>query len=267
MINILTRSLAAKILAVFVPLVFFTQLIVFGFQTWLLHSEHEANLIQRLNVLAESQATALAPAVWEFDSDEIDNLVAQLEKLPFIQSILIIDSDDEVLVSRGDVEAVPEDPSYQVVYPIIYEPQSNSQYVGEVTLTGHSGEIWSDLMRRTQFNGLLLLVMMVALAAGVLATTRYFIGKPLNQMKNSINQARAGEERTPVEWGSRDELGIVVQAYNEMLVLEKKSATEIRAQQENLERLVDERTSEFCCPRCRRVIGARQIGISCGYEP
>ena len=247
--TLLTRSLATKILAIFVPLVFFTQLTVFGFQTWLLHAEQNANLIQRLNVVAESLASALAPAVWEFDTGEIENLVKQIEKLPFIQSILIINRDGEVLVRRGDVDILPEDLLYRVVYPIVYDPQVRPQHLGEVTLTGHGGAIREDLLRRSQFNGLLLLVLMIALTAGVLATTRYFIGRPLRLIKNSINKAQAGDERVQVRWHSQDELGIVVQAYNEMLIHEKKSAKEIRAHQENLEWLVDERTSELTVAR------------------
>ena len=249
MTRLLSRFLAAKILAVFIPLVFLAQLVVFGFQTWTHYIDQKANLVERLNEIAVTQANALASAVWEFDLDEIDNLLGQIGKMPFVESVVVYGSDGKLVANQGVVGAKITEQAFRVEAAIIYEPEIQPQNLGKIILTGHGGEIMEDLWRQTKANGLLMLAMMIALTTGVFVSTRYFIGAPLKLMKQSIELAHEGKERTSVQWVSQDELGIVVQAYNEMLEHERNSAREIQKHQENLENLVEERTSELVVAR------------------
>lgn len=238
------RSLAAKILLVFIPLLVFAQLSVFVIQTWIAYGEQKADLVTRLNELAETQRIALAPTLWEFDVEEVITIAEKTAELPFLESVAIYDNTGEVLASAGKTGAPREESAYRVERIITFESEGAKQNIGRVVIAGHSGSIMRDLADRTKANVLLLIALIVALTAGAFGATRYFIGRPLDLMKGSIERAKRGEERHYVDWSSNDELGIVVQAYNEIRSLESDAKDKLREQQENLERLVDERTRE-----------------------
>jgi nitrate/nitrite-specific signal transduction histidine kinase len=87
---------------------------------------------------------------------------------------------------------------------------------------------------------LLLSVITIALVAN-----RRTIGIPLERLLSSINRSREKSERVPVDWTSRDEIGEVVTAFNEMQDQQQAYETELREARDDLELRVEERTKEL----------------------
>jgi class 3 adenylate cyclase len=81
--------------------------------------------------------------------------------------------------------------------------------------------------------------------AAALYALRTIIGQPLARLLASINRARSGEERRPVDWRSTDELGQVITAYNEMQAQQQEYESELRTARDTLEDRVRERTTEL----------------------
>jgi len=79
-------------------------------------------------------------------------------------------------------------------------------------------------------------------AAGI---NRRTIGIPLERLLGSINLSREKGERVPVKWTSRDEIGEVVSAFNEMQDQQQGYETELREARDDLELRVEERTKEL----------------------
>ncbi|MBT4890785.1 MAG: response regulator, partial [Rhodospirillales bacterium] len=149
------------------------------------------------------------------------------------------------VISSGDVSAAPEDIQLRAEHAMIYELNEQKQNIGSLIITAHTGMITAELLDLTKSNLLLMLALVLALTAGAFWSTRLFIRTPLNLMRASIEQARSGRDWNVVNWRSNDELGILVQAYNEILTLEKDAKEKLKKHQENLENLVEERTSEI----------------------
>lgn len=247
--SLLSSSLALKILAVFIPLLVVAQMSVFAFQAWSIHGERKTELIDRINALGASQALALAPVIWEFDLEEVDNFVSRMATLPFIESVQIYDNDGKVMSIYGDKELTPEKPEFKVERSIVFKPKEDNQTVGRLILVAHSRLITQEVVERAKSNFLVLLLLVFTLAVGAIGATRYFIGRPLSLLRESIEGAKSGQDRETVDWESSDELGVVVRAYNEILILERNAKFELQKHQEGLERLVEERTHEMALAR------------------
>ncbi|MDX1400950.1 MAG: response regulator [Kiloniellales bacterium] len=68
---------------------------------------------------------------------------------------------------------------------------------------------------------------------------------PLERLLESINKARSEGVRVPVSWTSRDEMGTVVSAFNEMLKRQQADEAALRKARDELEQRVEERTKEL----------------------
>ncbi len=237
----LSRSLAAKLLWVFVPLVCIAQISVFALQAWSFYQEEKQELLERLNELAEVQSSALASPMWEFDSDQIENNIIQLEKLHYFSSIVVFDDSQNQMAALGDVSATPQLKDYRIVKKVLHKDADQMIEVGSIVLTVHGNHIFADLIENVKYNSIILAVVIIALVGGVFATTRMFISTPLTRLENAINKM----DGEPVGWQSNDELGTVVKAYNEMQDRRQEAEAEVKQYQNHLEVLVEDRTADL----------------------
>jgi signal transduction histidine kinase/DNA-binding response OmpR family regulator len=84
--------------------------------------------------------------------------------------------------------------------------------------------------------------LLLSVVSSALIANRRTIGIPLERLLQSINRSREGGERTPVDWRSRDEIGDVVTAFNEMQERQQANEAELREARDKLEQRVEERT-------------------------
>ncbi|CCQ75545.1 SpoIIE family protein phosphatase [Magnetospira sp. QH-2] len=234
-----------KILGVFIPLVLVAELTVFGFQTWSFYGEQKDELLDRLDNLVTVQSTGLASAVWEFDTDETQTLVSQIMDLPYVIGVTVRDESGEIFAAMGVTEEAPARPEFRQSAKILFSEQGNDQPVGtlEVTVTGD--QINDALNDYLKFNGFVLLSLFVALVLSTLIATRLFIGRPLDLLKQAIEQDKADQSRPRVQWESADELGVVVKAYNSLQDAQEDADQQIKSYQAHLEELVEERTAKI----------------------
>lgn len=239
--HFLSRSLVAKLLWVFVPLVCFAEFIVFGFQAWSFYQEEKAELVERLESIIEVQTSALASPMWEFDTEEITNNIAQLEKLDYFDSIVVYDDGDNVISSLGDFESILDNQKFRLRRTVTHQDADQKIVVGSIVLTVHGRYIQADLIENTKSEFLILAVLILTLVGGVFLTTKLFISTPLRRLEVAIEEMK-GE---PVEWNSSDELGTVVRAYNDMQERQDVAEAEVKQYQAHLEELVEDRTRDL----------------------
>jgi len=156
----LSKSLAAKLLWVFVPLVCLAELLVFGVQAWFFYEDEKQELIERLHELSEVQSSALASPMWEFDTEQIENNIAQLEKLQYFKSIVIYDDAKNVMSSLGDFEAHALSENFRFSKKVIHRDGDQLLEVGSVVLTVKGDHIYADLIENTKYNAIILAVFM-----------------------------------------------------------------------------------------------------------
>lgn len=74
---------------------------------------------------------------------------------------------------------------------------------------------------------------LAALAAGGLSY-RFLIWRPLTRLTDTILRSARSGDRRPVQWNSRDEIGLVVDAYNKLVLQETQRERELRESHDRL---------------------------------
>ncbi len=239
------NSLIAKLLAIYLPLVSLSVVILFGVLEARFYLSSRSELIDELKQLVSVQDSAFASAVWEIDTDQINALLAEIGRLPNIQSAEVFDTSGEKLGSVGDTKAPPEVKEFRVDRPLVYKTSKVTEAVGKLVLTVHSKRIKEEVADRLLLDFLILIVMAVTLAGVTVFTTRIVIGRPVGRLRESIEKLRNDNIREQVNWESSDELGEVVQAYNEMQMSQAIAEDELKRHQDHLEDSIAERTQEL----------------------
>ena len=99
--------------------------------------------------------------------------------------------------------------------------------------------------QRLQIAGGLAILLVLSVVLSVLLAHRRTVGAPLRRLSESISAAQQSGVRQSVEWQSKDEMGSVVAAYNDMQQRQESDEQALRAARDNLEQRVAERTSEL----------------------
>ncbi len=242
---IIPKSLTAKLLRLYLPLVSLSLLILFAVLEVRYYSSQRAELLKTVDEIVAVQSSAFALAVWEYDDNQIEALLADMEELPQITSVAVYDGAKELLGSIGDIEAQPESPDMRQSETLTYRADNLSEDVGQIVVTAHSRMIWRDLQGRLLLDAVILLVMGTTLFGVTLFATRVVIGRPLERLRTAIERTKADDVFERVEWESADELGQVVQAYNEMQDKRAVAEKELKTYQDQLEYLAEFRAQKL----------------------
>ncbi|MBT4939227.1 MAG: HAMP domain-containing protein, partial [Rhodospirillaceae bacterium] len=227
------------------PLVSLSVVILFGVIEARFYLSSRTELIDELKQLVSVQDSAFASAVWEIDTDQINALLAEIGRLPDIQSAEVFDTSGEKLGSVGDTKAPPEVKEFRVDRALVYKTSKVTEAVGKLVLTVHSKRIREEVADRLLLDFLILIVLALTLAGVTIFTTRIVIGRPVGRLRKSIEKLRNDNIREQVNWESSDELGEVVQAYNEMQMSQAIAEDELKRHQDHLEESIAERTKEL----------------------
>ena len=238
----LFNSLVIKILSVFLPLVVVVELAVFSYQSWIFHQEQLQTLKERAQQLVDSQGIALAEPIWTFEDEIVDTLLNQVSEQPFVSRTVLYDQYGEIIVQKGEPSPEPAESRLFAASEVIYTTPVERQPLGRLEVdisTVLIEQAWEEYSRT---NALVLIAVLLGLIGAALFSIRIFVSKPLGKLLHSIKMADHHKDREPVEWDRNDELGEVIQTYNQMLAQEKKILG-------HLEEQVAERTAELVVAR------------------
>jgi signal transduction histidine kinase/CheY-like chemotaxis protein/HPt (histidine-containing phosphotransfer) domain-containing protein len=239
-------SLTVKILAVYLPLAsaclvpLFVALVAYEYTTDVEDLELRANDLARVN------GPALAVAVDLGQQELIQRITAAIGTSTEILAVAVYDTNNNTIaaVDGGAVKWKPYDIS--VSSPLVVpEGRTNARLVGRVVVSTSTHLITAAIKELALAAALMFLAMILALVAATLITARAVIGRPLRLLGESIDRTRAGDTHAVIEWKSEDELGRVVDAYNEMQESLARTRTQLLGSNEALEERVRERTQEL----------------------
>ena len=114
-----------------------------------------------------------------------------------------------------------------------------------MVITAHSGLIWQGMKDRFKVDFLILAVLALTLTGVTVFATRTVVGQPVAHLRNAIERTRDELVCEKVEWESDDELGRVVEAYNDMQTYRAEAERALSTYQKNLENLAEERAKEL----------------------
>jgi len=239
------RTLTSRLLSIYVPLVSVSLIVLFAVLEVSYYRTQRADLIAELKETMELESWSFAEAVWEYDFDAINARLKDIGNLLHVLSAVVYDASVEILGKVGDFEAPPEADDFRSEAPLIFKNENLSDPVGKLIITVHSDQIWRDVKVHIRVNALVMLVLLAALVGSTFFATRKVIGVPIGHLRHSIDRMKSENVREEVNWRSADELGQVVQAYNEMLRGQAEAEKKIQEYQDHLQELVDQRTREL----------------------
>ncbi|HYD31270.1 MAG TPA: response regulator [Azospirillaceae bacterium] len=208
------RHVSVKFLLIVVPVVALCMAGFSGFFAWINYQALNAALLAKVSEIAESHAQALAEPLWNLDrlnSQKILNATSAHSEIACVEAY------DDLLKRMfawpavGCAEGVPAD--RMVARDIMLD----RQMVGRLAVVFTREPIYRELSKSLYNNLSLLLVLMLAMVVTAVAALRMTIGVPLKRLMRSIQLADKASIRMPVRWTSRDEMGQVIDAYNEMI--------------------------------------------------
>jgi len=240
------KTLRGRFLRVTIPLIFLSVIGVFAVIELMTHRNAVARLEQTLNGMIRTQAAALANPVWNLDDEQIHLSLEAVVTNREILSARVLGEKGEVMSEAG---VVPEGASPGDLIPlsreIVFNAAAGEKVIGTLEFVATRQFVWEQTQNRLMIAAVIALVAVSIEVAAALYALRTIIGQPLARLLASINRARSGEERRPVDWRSTDELGQVITAYNEMQAQQQEYESELRTARNTLEDRVRERTTEL----------------------
>jgi len=241
----LSRSLGARLLAIYLPLVTLTLIMVFAVLEYQFYQNKRQELTVTLNELVSVQKTSIATAAWEVDIDEITRLLQATVELSYVGSAVFQDSMGDITAQVGDTQTEPESPEFRAKERVLFKDGDNEEFLGFLEITVHTDAIRQELLSHIADQTVVLLVLIFVLSIGTFYTSKILISAPLDQLKQAMQTSISDETLKPLSWSRKDELGDVVNAYNNMQAHRARAEEEVTHYQSHLEEIVEERTRQL----------------------
>ena len=238
------RSITFKFLGLIVPFVLFAIFAVFLVVEYNARSAAEEKLQNKLDKLVAIQSAVVSESLWNVADDQIKLILSALAIDPDVMAAAVYDDGGVLVGSVGDIEGMEQEEFYAET-DIVYEYDGEEITIGRLSIALKDSQIIADTAERRQLAIGLAVLLLIAVVSSALIAYRRLIGIPLNRLLESINSARSGGERVPVEWNRRDEMGTVVSAFNEMQIQQQADHAALKKARDELEERVEERTREL----------------------
>lgn len=226
------RSLRLRLLATTLPVMLLSVILVFVLSIWSTYQMAELNVQQRLQAMASNLATNLARPLYTYNDADMERALAVVSILPELVHCVVYDNNGSRM---AQVQQAPDqlDQYVSIRVPVIYhsdmkDPQKVEEKVGELELVVNRDVLHQALLSQILTGIVLILLLSLSLTLVLAYSFKKTIGAPLAQLLEVLTTTRTTGKKNLVAWYSNDELGIVVNAYNEVVLLQ--AATERKLQ-------------------------------------
>ncbi len=196
------RSLRAKFLALVVPLVLLSTVIVFGISELAARRDANRKLHAKLDELVEIQSAVLSESLWNVADEQVGLILAAIAIDPDVLGAIVYDESNNMLASVGAVDAM-EQQEFFAERDITHVSGDDREAIGRLALALTDVRVQAESQTRLLvLSGLAALLLLSVITIALMANRRT-IGIPLERLLSSINRSREKSERVPVDWTSR----------------------------------------------------------------
>lgn len=224
-----TWSLRTKLLATYLLIVGVSMVVLFTAFEY--RNYHNANkrLHEQIKQIADFQSSTLSVPVWNFDEQSIRLAMSTLANNPHFISGTLLDDYGHVLEHVGKEGAEPNVPELKVARDIIFSGSERDEVVGKLVLIFGDDQVQSQALERLIFDSFILILLAASLVGGTFIASQRLIGKPLDLLLKGIRRAKVTDDYEPVKWQSSDEVGQVINAFNDMMSHQIETDAALRA--------------------------------------
>lgn len=235
------KSLRLKFLAIIAPVYVVTVIAALGAYEWIAYSHSRSALIDRLERIASSQSIILSEAVAQQDAANLSLMLASIISDRDLVGVAIFDRDGSVLDAYGELSG---EPGLVRQLTINHADAEGFRRVGTLRLVMTDDVIIAQAIDRLLLGAVFALLLFVAVLTGALVAYNRTIARPISKLLAAFRKPGVDDVRTIV-WETRDEMGELCAAFNEMICRLELYKEQLRDEQGDLERRVTERTREL----------------------
>ncbi len=260
------KTLQAKFLVCVLPPVIVSFLLFSILQTVFTYQERQAYILANLEDQASSLASLLANSLWNMDFQMTAVQIDTLLLLPNITGVKVVELTTGKVMEKGLIPEKNKTPVFfRVDSPILFSALDGKKHIGDLTVFADKPKLNAPLFHTLVRDTLLLLLLLLVIVASAVTAHRYIIGKPLALFLTAIRRADKERDRQQVEWFVQDELGSVINAYNNLLINVTDVEQELKESEEKfrdvVERandgivIVQDKGITYANPRAAEIVG------------
>ncbi len=209
-------TLRSKLLAVQIIVVSLALVLFFIFMEYNRYRVLEEELSERFESIADSLVAPIANSVWNYDLQTLQIALAPLSYNPGFVTAYIKDNDGDVLASYGEQQNLTSPDHISILKTLETLRFGKVKTVGTLQLIYNKSVNNEQMLKHLLIDGLILLIIAGVLLWVTTFTVQRLIGVPLQRLILSIQDAKSSNKRQQVDWSSKDEIGYLVQAYNDL---------------------------------------------------
>ncbi len=235
------NSLRFKFVAIIAPIYVLTVVVGLGAYEWVTFSDARQNLMKRLDRIASSQSIIFSDAVASGNATNLSLMLASIISDRDLTGVAVFDSDGTVVDSYGELSG---DPELIRQLSINHADGTGFRRVGALRLVMSDQELIMQARDGLIVGGIFALLLFITVMAGAVMAYNRIIARPLSQFLTAFRKPGIDDVRT-ITWESRDEMGELSAAFNEMICRLDLYKERLREEQSALEVRVEERTKEL----------------------
>ena len=212
------RTLRGKFLLFVLPPMIVCFLIFSVIFTVFSYKDKKQHIISKLKSYAQTQSSILAKSLWDVNFEVAEAQIKSMLLIPDLSGVKVLEFTTGVTIQAG---SLPDENSigeyFEVQEDIVYKTPNEEQRIGKLSIVSRKNNIYKPLIRSFLRDTLLLLLLVSAIIASAVAANRMIMDKPLKLFLRAIRRADEDDVREHVDWPVGDELGVVINAYNNLL--------------------------------------------------
>ncbi len=236
------KKLCWRLLGIIIPFIVFVFIAFIGVYEWVSYNVDKNKLNSKLEDLSSTYSRLLAEPVSRQNLKDIQLYNISLIADPDVAYVVIRNSEGDILEKYGEVK---ESTSLQRKVNINYFNNDAIKKVGDIELALTTQTIFNKLVKRIKYEVFLLFSLILVVFAAVCIAYAKTIGNPLKALMHSINYYKKHRKHIKVTYNKNDELGTIIQRFNDMQEHQLKIQQELKNQYFFLEKTVAERTLEL----------------------
>ena len=252
----LTQTLARRLLYTMLPWYLLLGFSMTGAQLAVQYIMMDRDIMDDLGSLGRTVEPGVAEAVWELDSARLTSMARGIRQNAIVTGVLITTDDGSVLVTDGTLSApqegrgslLPGQDKLEIVPLYHHSPKSKGRLIGYLNLHSSRNVLWE----RTKYSFYVILLNSLLVTTGLGLIFSWAIRFRLSESVTRVARTVAGwrfqtgdRQVEKIAYPYQDELGGLVQALNEGQARLFASLHELNEVNQNLERIVAQRTVEL----------------------
>ncbi len=237
-------SITTKFMIIIVTMICITMASIFIAIEYRFYAE-ELNKVELLtNNLINVNRQGIISALWAFDTKYIHDQMNEWKKLDTLHSAELTMADGTVISVTNTPTLYSEAHIFKAETSLVTEFRGRNYNLGTLKISLQTDSVLRQVILHLQTDAYIIFIIASSLLFVCVYTTKRLIKVPLSRLQQAIDKIQQGEF-TPslIEWNSRDELGMVIAAFNTMQDRLQQSFDELAKSKRELELNVVERTA------------------------